>query len=154
MSGVPRRYWVLLAISVALNMFCLGVFVARSSDVRSRMFRGDMPERAFLRRSGLDEASPDVRALVKERRAHVREKWRAMAEARNEARRALDAEPFDAARFQTALTQVRERNAQLQEDLHGALDEVAGKLDHKQRKRLAEALWRGRGKSGHMQRGW
>jgi uncharacterized membrane protein len=75
-----------------------------------------------------------------------------MAEARDEARRSLTAEPFDAVRFQAALTAVRERNTQLQEDVHGSLNEVAGKLAPAQRKRLADALWRGKG--GPMQRGW
>lgn len=142
--SVPRKFWVALAISAALNMFCLGLFVARATWYRPEARGDEMSARAFLRHSGLREAGPEVQAILKGQRGHMRDTMRSLAEVRREAQEALRAEPYDAARVRAALAQVRERTSAMQADMHEVLADIASKLSPGQRKRMASALWHGR----------
>lgn len=157
MSGTPKRVWVMLALSAALNLFFFGVFAAQKLPWRDP-FRGGFREhherdgggggRKFLRHSGLRDAGPEVQALMKARREQARENMRALADARAEVRQSLKAEPFDAARLRAAFAAVRTRTQAMQTELHSTLDDVAQKLTPEQRMRMANALWHFGGKGG------
>lgn len=144
MNTVPKRVWVVLAVSVALNMFCLGVFASRHMGMRGRMPHA-MGARAFMHRSGLHSAGPDVQAILKEQREGVHQRMHALGESRKRVREALKAEPYDAARVDAAFGDVREQTSAMQAQMHGVLSKVASKLSPDQRKRLAGALWGPRG---------
>jgi uncharacterized membrane protein len=145
MNGVPKRFWVILASSLALNLFCLGVFAARHVPLRAAWLRGDHSERnehSFLFRSGLRDASPEVQAILKEQHVHMRENMHALSDARERARESLTADHFDVERVNRAFADVRARGIDAQEQIHVALIEIAQKLNYGQRTRMAGALWR------------
>jgi len=149
MSAIPRKFWVLLAVSAALNLFFLGLFAGRLSPLREhreRDGRGMHGERNFLRRSGLLDAGPEVADLVRAHRAKVRDDMRSVHEARKRAKEAMRAEPFNPEHLRSAFDDVRARTTDMQSDMHGVLNQVAGKLNPKQRERLSDALWRGGGR--------
>jgi Spy/CpxP family protein refolding chaperone len=145
-SSVPKRIWVVaLAVSIALNMFCLGVFAARHMGMRGR--GGPDHEggpRAFMHHSGLRNAGPEVQAILKQQREGVRERVHALSDARKRAREAIKAEPFDSARVEAAFKDVREQTSAMQTHMESVLSTVAAKLTPEQRKRLANALWSSR----------
>jgi uncharacterized membrane protein len=146
-----KHLWVMLAVSVMVNLFCLGWFVSRSSlPLRARMQQhgrddGGGGPRGFLHRSGLRDAGPDVQAILKRQRSELHDHSRAIGEARHQAQEALSAEPFEPERLQRSFGEVREQTASMQAAMHKALEDVAGKLNAEQRKRLADALWHRRG---------
>jgi len=146
-GAIPRRYWIALGLSVTFNLFFAGLIAQRAlhfRTARQQLQAADAgkTEGGFLLRSGLLRATPEVRAVLEREQAHVRARRVALADARNEARAALQTEPLDAAQLSQALSEVRERTAPLQADLHAVLQEVASKLNAAQRKRIANALWR------------
>lgn len=151
MSSVPKRVWVVLAISVALNLFCLGLFAARHAQFREG-FRGrgqnhgdhggeDAGPKAFLRRSGLRDAGPEVQDILKQNRQRVRDEATELRKAREQVQVALTAPQFDRKRVQDAFTAVRSQSSDMQSELHHMLTDAAEKLDAGQRAKLAEALW-------------
>src|SRR5262245_51372013 len=102
-----KQLWVMLAVSVALNLFCVGFFAASSSlPLRARM-RGDSGPRGFLHRSGLRDAGPEVQVIVKRQRASLREHARAIGEARRHVQDALSAEPFEPERLRQSFDEMR-----------------------------------------------
>jgi uncharacterized membrane protein len=137
-NQLPRRFLLLMAASLALNLFFFGALAAR---MWLPMHRPELGVHAFLRHSGLEHASPDVQAVVHENRAVVRQRMHELGEARKHTRAALQAEPFDGAQLDAAFEQVRTRTVAMQKDMHKALSDVARQLDAKQRKQMAEALW-------------
>jgi Spy/CpxP family protein refolding chaperone len=144
-SDLPRRWKVVLAVSLALNLFFLGVAAARYFAPGHFIDRRNFGARTFLQRSGLDDAPPDVRSLVHQHRDDVRKYMHALETARNEVREALSAEPFDPARLTAAFENMRVRTAALQEDMQSTMTKIAPQLEPKQRERMAQALWhRGR----------
>lgn len=144
MSTVPKRFWILLVTSVALNLFLLGLMAGRLVHLRPRFERDEIDTRAFLRQSGLRSAGPEVKAILRQRHGQVRERMHALGQARDHVRRSLEAEPYDPAEVTRALQQTRDLTTQMQADMHEVLVDVAGKLDPDQRKRMAESLWSGR----------
>jgi uncharacterized membrane protein len=144
-SQLPKRFLLLLAASLALNLFFIGAITAR---VVMRDRRPELGARAFLHHSGLDHASKDVQKLVHKNRGAVRERMHELSDARKQARAALQAEPFDPAQLDAAFERVRTRTVEMQQEMHKSFSEVAGKLDREQRKRMAEALWRRPGQGG------
>ena len=147
MSGIPRGVLVVLAVSLALNLFFVGVWTGRHFAHRPHGPAGDvLGVRGFLRRSGLEEVSPEVKKIIHARRDAIRDCVRALGKAREGVRRVLEARPFDPGALDTALREVEARNDALQRAMHGALADVARVVDPEQRERMASALWpRGRG---------
>jgi uncharacterized membrane protein len=150
MSSISKKLWVLLAASLAINLFCVGLIAGRLTSQRAE--RGhphevnELGPRGFLKRSGLREAGPEVKQILKERREQLKGNMRALGQAREGARAALEAEPYDAQAAAAALARTREVQSQLQADMHDALLEVSSKLTPAQRKRMANSLWNHRGK--------
>jgi len=151
-GAIPRRYWIALGLSVTFNLFCAGLIAQRALHFRAarqhlqaNAGRPGTPGTTgghFLQRSGLLQSAPEVRAVLDRAQPRVLERRQTLAKARDDVRSALQAEPFDAARLDQALSVVREQTAPLQADLHAVLIQVADKLNAAQRKRIADALWR------------
>lgn len=149
MRAVPKGFWAFLAISVALNLFAAGLLAGRAMSFRQHGFdhgpgaRGgdeDNP-RAFLRHSGLREAGPEVKAILRDHRDEVRESMHALNQSRERVRDALKHEPYDRDAVARAFSETRELTTRMQADMHQALVDVADKLTPAQRARMAESLW-------------
>jgi uncharacterized membrane protein len=140
MSGTPKALWISLAVSVALNLFFLGLAASRHEQFRGRMHEESGP-RAFMRHSGLREAGPEVQQVLKQQRQNARDDAHALAQARTAVQKALASEPFDAGLTGAAFAEVRARTTAMQAQMHAVLLEVAAKLNREQRQRMADALW-------------
>jgi uncharacterized membrane protein len=146
MGGLPKRFVIILAASLALNLFFFGLVAARFAwGGRGFMRDGMSGENAFLRRSGLHSAGPKAQEVLRRYRASVREGAHSLHAARAEVRAALQAEPYDAARVEKAFSDVRARTAAMQLEIHTALISLSGDLTPAQRERLADSLWFRRG---------
>lgn len=154
MSRPVRVLTVLLAVSLAINVFCLGAFAAwawqggfergRHGDGRRALFHAerilDGPGRAKLE------------WLTREQRREVLPRMRALRQARREAKAALERETFDRAEFERALEQVRGETAAIQTHLHGLLSELSDGLTQAQRAELARLNWGRRDRRGDRER--
>jgi uncharacterized membrane protein len=141
-SSTPKRFWVILAVSVALNLFCIGLLAGRVMPFRQHHFGGDDENpRAFLRHSGLREAGPEVKAILRDHRDQVRGSVHALTQSRERVRAALKQEPFNREGVASAFAETRELTTRMQGDMHQALIDVAAKLTPAQRARMAESLW-------------
>jgi uncharacterized membrane protein len=155
MNTLPKRFLLLLAASLALNLFLLGAWSARYWLRRDFDPRGGpLSAHAFLRRSGIDESDPGVAPIVRAQRTHVRERMHELGEARAQVRQALETEPFDAQKLDAALELVRERTSDMQRDMHVGVSGIARAVDADHRHKMADAMWlrpmAGRGRGPHM----
>jgi len=151
--SIPKRFWAILAVSVALNLFTVGLLAGRAMSFRphgldfghdrnDRERGGDEDNpRAFLRHSGLREAGPEVKAILRDHRDEVRGSMHALNQSRERVREALKREPYDRDGVARAFSETRELTTRMQGDMHQALIDVAAKLTPAQRARMAESLW-------------
>ena len=144
MSNIPKPFAIGLALSVALNLFFLGIWAGRHWSGREPDGYG-LNVHGFLRRSGLNDAGPNVQQILHAERSAIRQRMHDMAEARRKVRDALDAEPFDRARLEAALADVQTQTASVQQQMHVTLVKIADSVDAQHRARMANALWPKRG---------
>jgi Spy/CpxP family protein refolding chaperone len=150
MTPLVRKLVIALAVSVALNLFGLGFVVARGLRHRDQLaMHGpgmrppagmDFGPRHMMR--GLRDLGPAGQQMMDARREAMRAHHRALRDAQDAVNKALTAEPFDPNKLNAALAELRARQAAAAQAAHGALVDLAGKLDADQRRALAE---RGRG---------
>jgi uncharacterized membrane protein len=141
-TGKSKWLIALLAVSLAFNLFFIGAWTGRHFAQRGRGPDHEvMGVRAFLRRSGLADADPQVQKVVQARRKQIRERFHALRQAREAVRDALQAQPFDPTRLERALAEAEARSSEMQRDMHGALSEVAREVGAEQRQKMADALW-------------
>lgn len=150
MTPLVRKLVIALAVSIALNLFGLGFLLAH------RMRRHEQfamhppgmrppagmdfgPRRMMRDMHGL---GPSGEQFIDARREAMRAHHRALRDSQDAVNKALIAEPFDPAALTSALGALRARQAAAAQAAHGALVELASKLDASQRRALAE---RGRG---------
>lgn len=148
-----RQRWLTLAlaVSVALNLFFLGVAAARwwqhekwrserwggvSVSAQEHKPGGERPERRHRRSRG----SP-LSWMTDAERAELRPKRQALIGLRREAERALSAEPFDPDKFASTLAALRSETAQVQQAVHEKLLQRAVTLSPEQRRKLADVSW-------------
>ncbi len=125
----------LLIVSLAVNLFLIAFGVTRLIRMAERR---PPPHAAFRLGRVLGKgASPEVRRVMREHMEGARPHRRALREARGEVRDALEAEPFDPQRLESALADLRERSQNVQKAMHEGLSAVAKDLDPQQRRRLA-----------------
>jgi uncharacterized membrane protein len=133
---------VVLALSIGLNLFFIGVWAGRRFGGQPyAMRREGYGVSGFLRHSGIAENDPAVKRVLEAHRSAVRERMRALHEARVQVREALTAEPFDATRLESQIGNVKSATSALQAEMLGAMLELSRSLDVEQRKRMADALW-------------
>ena len=145
MTELKRRpFAILFVVSLALNLFLLGIFAARGFHRhKSCGFEPGPPEPAM---SWLQPASrPTAEAIFASRKADIDKRARAARQARDDAAAALGAEPFDPAKASAALADARAKELAMREGIGEALIELATKLPPDQRASLRHALEPGRG---------
>jgi uncharacterized membrane protein len=140
---------VLLAVSLALNVFALG-FVAARAWQRPGLERGGRGhEGMFHADQILGETAPrKLQWLSREQRRQLVPRFKALRLARREAEQALRQEPFDRAHFARALEGVRSETGNVQQALHGLLAELADGMTPAQRAELARLNWQERKRHG------
>lgn len=130
-----RTTAILLAISVALNLFFLGVMTSwawhRSHDAHDGRHasghRGPRPDSA----SWLSEAERD----------ELRPRRKALRGLRRQAEAQLRAETFDGEKFRGSLSALRAETDAIQGALHELLVKKASSAGPEERRRLADANW-------------
>lgn len=141
MEPITKRLAIALAISLSLNLFCLGFGVAK------RMHGGHMGPpmmfgpHGFMQRAGLRDDDRKLRDILEKNRNRLHAQHSALMDARQDVRRAISADPLDDKQLDAALAQLRARSGEIQDQMHAALSQMAHALDAEQRKRLASAPW-------------
>lgn len=160
-----NRRWIMIAfaVSVALNLFFLGIAAARlwqRAESRS-MHRGDA---ALSMTRGSGAAGADGHRgprrarggpfpwLSDAERAELHPQREALVGLRQDAERVLVAEPFDAARFRSTLEALRTQTTQLQSSVHERLVKRAETLGAEERRKLADMSWGTPGERGRPPR--
>jgi len=142
MTPLAKRLSIALAVSIAINLLLAGIWVGRA-------FRHPRPPRADHEMPALHGERGEregrrgpLRGLYREHGDELREKRRAIGEARRAAREALEKEPFDRAALESALAALRKETGASQEIMHRAIVEAAAKAPPEERKKLGQALER------------
>jgi uncharacterized membrane protein len=149
MSSIPKKFWAILGASLAINLFCIGLIAGRVLSPRERpghSVEDELGPRGFLKRSGLREAGPEVKQILRARREQLKGNMRSLGQSREQVRVVLEADPYDASAAAAAFARTREVSNQMQADMHNALLDVSSKLTPAQRRRMAGSLWNHRGK--------
>jgi uncharacterized membrane protein len=129
-----RTLALVLAVSVALNLFFLGVLAAR---VWQRAEPRDARSTHMQRREHR-QAEP-FRWLSDAERAELRPRRKALRALREDAERLLRAESFDSGKLRTTLEALRRETDGIQTSVHELLMSKAETLSAEQRRRLADA---------------
>lgn len=132
MTPREKRLLIGLVLSVGLNLFLVGFLVARGIGHRPPPHRGPGP---FHAHEVFDVGrSPEMRARFERRKDELRPKHRALRDARKGVEEALLAEPYDRARVESALAELRKETGAMQEGMHRALLDIAEELGPEQRR--------------------
>jgi uncharacterized membrane protein len=139
-----RRWAIIFFISLALNVFLGGLFIADKyfKDKRGRSFHGMTYSVPWARRILGDEVRPMAREIFREHRESFRGTRRARAELYRKVMTVLAAEPFDKAAFRTALSALQENLQIGQTAMHSMMTEFSAKLTADQRKKLVQEVTR------------
>jgi uncharacterized membrane protein len=136
-----RRLLIALAVSLALNLFFLGVVAARAFRWNdNHPARGHGRDRPAAERPRGPRAEPQP-WLSKAERDQLRPQRQALRRLRGDAEALLRAESFDAQAFRQSLSALREETARVQGSVHDVLVRRAEQLDLAERRRLADANW-------------
>lgn len=140
MSGLfsrPPVIAIILFASLAINLFLGGFLFARGMYGHERLgpisFRGNPNLHA-------SEALKKFHAGFREHRDDMKNGYLAFRQAREDVRRAMNTEPFDADALQRALDKMRDATNALQSVSHEVLISVSAELNPKERRDLLEAL--------------
>ncbi|HUN51932.1 MAG TPA: periplasmic heavy metal sensor [Candidatus Sulfotelmatobacter sp.] len=127
---------ILLVASLAVNLLLIGFLVGhmlhppwheRGGPLTIEHITGALPP----------EVRDAVRASLRDRRPQIAERMAAVRQARADVRAAIEAEPFDAQRLQTAFATLRDRSQAVQEDVAAAVVEAISKLPPDARRELS-----------------
>jgi len=139
MTPLAKRLSIALAVSIALNLLLAGIFVGRAFHRRHPPPPDhDMP----AMRGDRDGKRAPLRGLLREHGDELKDKRRAIGEARRTAQAALEAEPFDRAALERALEGLRKETVASQEVLHRVIADAAAKGSPDERRKLGRALER------------
>lgn len=148
-----RALSLILGVSVALNLFLLGMGASRllREDRVGRPGVHHQSHRANGERRGRGASGRKQRWLSEEQREAAKRGRAALRESRNLAREALRREPFDAEALRARLAGLRESARAMQESMHEALVQRAGQLSVEERRALADRHFK-RSKRGRRRR--
>jgi uncharacterized membrane protein len=139
---MQRRWFaIILGVSVALNLFFLGLFAARGLREREAHVEraGHGPVAGGPRR--FRQRPRPFEWMTEAERDQLRPRRKALRGTRQVAEDALRAEPFDAARLRTALGDLRRETDEIQASVHEFMLQRAGSMSPEERQRLADAQW-------------
>lgn len=141
---LTNKRGIVFAISLTLNVFCIGLLAAPLLTQRPEAAEGaerlERAGRPLLFRAGEvlgRRDDPRLRQLMLRHRPELRERRRALRAARAELRASLESDVWSEARLAAALRGLREETLASQELLHQALLELARELTPEQRARLS-----------------
>ncbi len=139
-----RRWAIIFFISLALNVFLGGLFIADKffKDHRGRGFRGMTYSVPWARRILGDEVRPMARDIFRAHREDFRGNRRARSELYKNVANVLAKEPFDQTAFKKALGALQENLQIGQTAMHSMMAEFSAKLTPDQRKKLVAEVAR------------
>lgn len=145
-----RRLRLLLVISLAVNLFFIGAIAVSAITGHGLGMLGfgpthgprpwGMPNPRQLRGVLNDEGQQVLSTMLETRRDAFHANLDAMFAARQAVADALAAKPYDAAKVETAMAALREREAVMAASAQGMILELSAKLDDEQRGKVAELL--------------
>jgi uncharacterized membrane protein len=138
MTPLAKRLSIALAVSIALNLLLAGFWVGRRVHGRPPPERG-LPALGAEH----DGRRAPLRGLFREHGDELRDRRRAIGEARSAARETLEREPFDRGALERSLETLRKQTLASQETMHRAIVAAAEKSSPEERRKLARALDRG-----------
>jgi len=139
----PRTLAVALLVALALNLFLGSVIAGHWMQSSQRSWSAtSIVERRAERLPGADATV--LRTVFEARRADLEASFDALRAAREQARAAAGAEPFEAEVLAGALAEVRARTHDLHEGFHELYLEVAPRLSAEGRRALFERRHAGR----------
>jgi uncharacterized membrane protein len=146
MSG--RTLGILLGVSVALNVFCLGVVAARARQrwewrERSHAEYGAPQGPQGPRRAPRHGRGDPMSWLTESDRAVLRPERKALQGLRHDAAEELRAESFDAEKLGATLDALRAQTTKVQAAVHALLIRRAQTLGPAERRKLADSGWGG-----------
>ena len=140
MSGLfsrPPVMATILFVSLAINLFLGGFLVARGMYGHERLRPIDFRANSNLHDS---QALRKFHAGFRDHRDDMKNGYLAFRQAREDVRRAMNAEPFEPAALQQALNRMRDATNALQSVSHDVLMSVSAELNVKERGDLLKAL--------------
>ncbi len=146
MTPLSKRLVIALAISGALNLLAIGLFVggsikrSRHPDGRERVERRDGDRDRERNRDRQGSRKRSLGPSSKEPELAARRM--ATADARKVVREALERKPFEPAALERALAALRTETAATQEVLHKGMLQAATKGDQKEREDIARGFGR------------
>ncbi len=136
-----RTLAIILGISVALNLFFLGVVAARAwQRHEARLHRPAHGPMSAGPRRPRPRTEP-FQWLSEAERDELRPRRKALRGLRREAEAALRAEPFDGQRLRGALGALRQETDAIQAAVHELMIRQAGAMSVDERRRLADSEW-------------
>ena len=149
----PRWLWLLLVVSLALNLLVVGSLAGFAwrhggwgGGGHGFFFGGR------LLRELPEERRSEVKAILDRNRQAAEQSWKLAGEARQEAMRLFEAEPYDRAAFEAAITRMSEAELAVRSSVTAMMGEIGAKLTHDERQRALKSLkrgWLGRRGRGH-----
>lgn len=149
MTPLSKRLIIALAISGALNLLCVGLFVGSAihhSRMRAARAHFEPGARAgrFERRGGEGaregRQKPPFGGILAAHRDELVQRRRAVVDARRAVERTLEQEPFDPAALDRSLATLRSETTTSQELVHKTLAEAARGGDAEMRRKIAQGF--------------
>jgi len=139
-----KRWAIIFFISLALNIFLAAVIGAGIWKSKERQaFRGPpVYSVPWAGRVLGDEVREKSRAIMRERRAAIRESRLRFRELHEAAQAALAAQPYDRAAMEKALADLRAHSQRAQRGMHGNLATLSEHLTDAQREELSANVGR------------
>lgn len=145
-------FWALL-VSAGVNLLLIGAVVGHLlhrqpfAERVTASWRGGPPSGGIERvlRSLDPEQRKQIQNLFSQKRKDLQPDFAALAEAREDARKAFAEEPFSPEAAAAALMKVREKNNAVQTEMHAGLIEAAMRMPPEARAKLGDLRWLGRG---------
>lgn len=136
--GKQRWLWVLLAVSLSINLLIAGAVLGRWLKRNA-----DHPAPMAWATKTLDASTRErLRPLLQQNREEARQLRRRMRAAADDVRRAISAEPFNEAVLAEALSRLREVSADYQLTVHTVALEALQELSVEERVRVGATLLR------------
>ena len=134
---IPRWVWIVLVLSLALNLVTIGAIGGTLYSAQHGGFWGghrhSSDERAFMR-SLPAERGEALKKIFREHRKNLKPYWRRVRSARREAAEVLRGDPFEKAKFEAALEKLHQTHLEARAASRPMIVDLAGKLNPEERK--------------------
>lgn len=145
-----KMKWILgiLGVSLALNVFALGLYIGKGARaILPHRERAAPPPPAFnfkrLERNLPKEERKKVRALLGEQRQDLRERHRKLRATEQEIKEIILADTVDMEALERALKEHSARAQEMHEPMRWVLLQMVAQLDVEARKKIVEDMFRG-----------